>query len=359
MNRSHRVERPSLRAAMAVVIAAHVLSAAAGLGAAETEREKRVLDQFQRALKQSDQFDAARREQLLSAFTELRNNDETRRLAITETLRAMYPRYAEALALLGQERIEQAAARLEELSAAENRILAAESRFFLARAHVIEEHFERALPHLEKFLEEHAEQSLYTGQAQFLLGISQMHLLKRQPAIESLEKFLQHYPGAPERMRVGAWRLAETLKRLKDDSLEEVEQLLRYSRRRLQLEYSGDQTRQAQQRAVALLDKLIEEAEQREAQGQGQGQGQGQQQAQGPGQGPGRSGQGGSHANDQSPSRVVRQLRGGPRTPWDHLRDKKRESKAFAALKARFPARYQELVEQYYRNLQEGDEEQP
>jgi hypothetical protein len=39
------------------------------------------------------------------------------------------------------------------------------------------------------------------------------------------------------------------------------------------------------------------------------------------------------------------------------LRNKKREEKAFAALKTQFPARYQRLVEQYFRSLQDEQEQ--
>jgi hypothetical protein len=48
---------------------------------------------------------------------------------------------------------------------------------------------------------------------------------------------------------------------------------------------------------------------------------------------------------------------GGPRAPWADLRNKAREDETFTALKDRFPARYRQLIEQYYRSLQEETEE--
>lgn len=47
----------------------------------------------------------------------------------------------------------------------------------------------------------------------------------------------------------------------------------------------------------------------------------------------------------------------GAAASWADLRNKAREDRAFNAMKARFPARYRELVEQYYRSLQEETEE--
>jgi hypothetical protein len=52
-----------------------------------------------------------------------------------------------------------------------------------------------------------------------------------------------------------------------------------------------------------------------------------------------------------------RTIRGGPRTPWADLRNRAREDETFSALKGRFPARYRQLVEQYYRTLQEEGED--
>ena len=52
-----------------------------------------------------------------------------------------------------------------------------------------------------------------------------------------------------------------------------------------------------------------------------------------------------------------RTVRGGARIEWADMRNKARNEKAFAALKSRFPARYRQLIEQYYRSLQEKSEE--
>ena len=51
-----------------------------------------------------------------------------------------------------------------------------------------------------------------------------------------------------------------------------------------------------------------------------------------------------------------RTLQAGPRAAWTDLRNKAREAQTLTAMKSRFPARYRELVEQYYQSLQEETE---
>ena len=45
--------------------------------------------------------------------------------------------------------------------------------------------------------------------------------------------------------------------------------------------------------------------------------------------------------------------RGGAREEWVDLRKRYDDPKAFNAVKTRFPLRYRQLVEQYYRSFQE------
>ena len=110
-----------------------------------------------------------------------------------------------------------------------------------------------------------AEKTLYGGDALFLLGACQTQLSTAPMRSRSLERFLKQYPEAPERLRVGAFRQLEELKAMKNGSLVDVEDRMVFSRRKLSLEDAGDQTREEQGRIVAMLDKLIKEAEDREA----------------------------------------------------------------------------------------------
>ena len=70
------------------------------------------------------------------------------------------------------------------------------------------------------------------------------------------------------------------------------------------------------------------------------------------GQQQGKSG-GGSKGIDSDT--VKRLHRGGPTSPWSHLRDKDRDP-VFNAIKEKYPARYQQLIEQYYKSFSDEND---
>lgn len=330
------------------------------LVAAELTRTDKTIDGFLTACRANKQLTDEQRNMAIELVTKLRQDEEFKDLAITEALRRLYPEFAAALTALGEEEIARASDKLKELSAAKDRFLAAESTFFLARAYLMDERFEEALPLLEKVVSKWSDSTLQAGQALFLQGVSQSRMLQRKKAIQSLTEFIKQNPDAPERMRVGAWRHIQLLQLIDDGSLVDVQDRMDFSRRRLSLENSGKKTRDVQDGIIAMLDKLIKQAEKKEKSGQCSAcQGKGCKQCQGSGKSGGKSGAGGNTAGrGQSTAKADRRThRGGPRTPWDDLVKKNRNPRTFAALKAKFPARYQQLVEQYYRSFQEDTEE--
>jgi hypothetical protein len=136
------------------------------------------------------------------------------------------------------------------------------------------------------------------------------------------------------------------------------------SRRRLKLERSGKPTQERQERIIAMLDKLIKEAEEREQQGGGGGGGGGG--GSGGGQQPGASGPpsgnntpSGPAASSSAPAgeasigALDRIRRGSADEVWGKARQRERE-RVLNVLKSKFPERYQELLEQYYKSLQES-----
>jgi hypothetical protein len=137
-----------------------------------------------------------------------------------------------------------------------------------------------------------------------------------------------------------------------------------YSRRRLALEDSGNNTQAEQKKVIAILEQLIKEAEERECNGKGGGKGQKKGQKQGKaGEGEGNAqGQGSQGGNTGGGSKGIdsaameRLHRGGPQSPWSQLRDKDRDP-VYNAIKEKFPGRYQQLIEQYYKSFQEEGEE--
>jgi len=316
------------------------------------------VDGFLTAVRESESITDKQREEIVNMIQTLRNEDGWQDAVITVGLRQMYPKYQEALVALGEEDLQPAITKLNELAAAEDPFLAADVVFFLARANMILERYEQALPLLADLVENRADKTLHAAEALFLRGLTAARLLDRAVAIKSLNDYLEKNPDAPERMRFGAWRQLLILKSIEEGSIVDVQDRMEFSRRRLSLEEPGGRTREEQDKIVAMLDKLVEEAEKREAQCQCSGGGEGQSGGQSGGSSGGPDGQGAGQrgANDQTPYDAARRVhRGGPRSAWGQLRPRDRE-RVFAALKARFPSRYRQLIEQYYKSMIEEEE---
>ncbi len=140
-------------------------------------------------------------------------------------------------------------------------------------------------------------------------------------------------------------------------SLEPTQRQMQAIAELLKNSQTGEATHQHQKQVVDFLTALIKLTEQRERQNQSSAAGassQPQPGATNPSQNPGsQSGQtvGNSQATD-SPA-AAPQLRVGPQSPWSTLRDKQRDP-VFNAIQEKFPARYQQLIEQYYKSFQDA-----
>jgi tetratricopeptide (TPR) repeat protein len=300
----------------------------------------------------------------VDAAAALKSEEEGRSLAITEGLRELYPEFRDALEAMGEENLAAANTSLSTLATSADPYLAAEASYFLARVQLLQERYEEALPLLESLEEKYADKTMRGGESLFLLGVAQSQMLKREEAIVSLQRYLDENPTAPERMKVGAWRQLEQLRMVEEGTLSDVYTRMDFSRRRLALEDSGGDTRSEQQKIVSILEKLIKEAEESEASGKGEGKGKGKKQGkaggegQAEGQGEGQNGQGGTSGGGSKgidSAATERLHRGGPQSPWSELRDRERDP-VFNAIKEKFPGRYQQLIEQYYKSFQEEDE---
>ena len=320
-----------------------------------------VLDGFAAAVATSSTATDEQKRVVAELVKQLRQTPEDRAAAITESLRLLHPDFKAALAALGEDNLGAAIVGLTKLRDASDAYLAAESTFYLARAYLLDERFEDALPLLADLQGKWADKTASGGEVQFLRGVAEAALLKHTDAIAALEKFLANYPDAPERMRVGAFRQLEQLKLYQEGTLSDVHLRMDYSRRKLALEDTGSDTRQQQDKVIDILAKLIKEAEEKECNCRGGGSGQGKKQgkpgeSEGQSQGEGsQSGQSGGGSKGIDSDTVKRLTRGGPQSPWSRLRDKDRDP-VYSAIKEKFPARYQQLIEQYYKSFQDDGE---
>jgi tetratricopeptide (TPR) repeat protein len=322
-----------------------------------------VVDGFLKSLGQIKELPEAKAAEVADAVKALAADPDGQAIAITEALRELSPEFRAGLLAIADEDVDAAAKAFEPLRRHANPYLAAEATYFLARAYLLNERYEDTLPLLAELDTKLADKTVRAGEATFLTGVAEAQLLHHQKAIDALKKFVADYPGAPERMRVGAFRQLEALKLFEEGTLTDAQLRMEFSRRKLAIEDTGKETREQQDKIIQILAKLIKEAEERECNckggkcdkpGQKSGQGKGNEsegQAKGEGNQGGEKG-GGSKGID---SDVAKRLhRGGPQSPWSKLRDKERDP-VFAALKEKFPARYQDLIEQYYKSFQDEE----
>ena len=342
---------PLLAAILLLVLSTPVVAATADANA--------VLDQFVAAVQSNSSATDDQKKIVGELVKQLRSSPEDRSAAITESLRVLYPEYKDALNALGEENLGAAIVTLTKLRDSADAFLAADATYYLARAYLLDERFEEALPLLGDLQTKWAERTVQGGEVLFLKGVAEVAMLKHQEAAATLGQFLTEYPDAPERMRVGAMRQLEQLKLFQEGTLSDVQLRMDYSRRKLTLEDTGLDTRQQQDKIIDILSKLIKECEERECNCKGGGSGSGQKKSQGKGsegesqaqgEGQGQQGNSGGGSKGIDSDSVKRLHRGGPQSPWSHLRDKDRDP-AFSAIKENFPARYQQLIEQYYKSF--------
>jgi tetratricopeptide (TPR) repeat protein len=320
----------------------------------------KVLDEFVAKVQSSPTATAEQKRIVAELVKQLRDTPEDRAAAITESLRLLHPEFKEALAALGEDNLGAAIVGLTKLRDSSDPYLAAAASYYLARAYMLDEHFEEALPLLSDLQGKWADKTASGGEVLFLRGVAEVALLRHGEAMATLTQFLSEYPEAPERMRVGAFRQLEQLKLFQEGTLSDVHLRMDYSRRKLSLEDTGNDTRVQQDRIIEILAKLIKEAEERECNCRGGGSGKGQKQGK-PGESESKQGEGSQSGSSGGGSRgtdtdaVKRLTRGGPQSPWSRLRDKDRDP-VYSAIKEKFPARYQQLIEQYYKSFQDDSE---
>ncbi len=318
-----------------------------------------IIDAFIDHVEKSDSFDDKQRIDALEVVKELREDSYNREIAITEGLARLYPNYAQVLEVIASgDDLVKATSLLDPFTKSEDRYLAADATYYLARANAYTQQYEQALPSLDQLLEKHSDHMLQEGSVMYLKGITEAGLLKRDEAKKSFQKFLTDYPESSERMKVNAWRQLQLLQMVEDGTIGDAFQRMEYSRRRLALENSNEETQKHQGEIVDILAQLIKKAEEQESSSsssntKGDPGESKPEQSDKPGdqKGQGQSQVGGGSNN---PDGVVRRTFGdGPTSPWSRLRDRARDP-AFSTLKEKYPARYQKMIEQYYKSFQNG-----
>jgi tetratricopeptide (TPR) repeat protein len=276
---------------------------------------------------------------------------------VTDGLMLLYPPFGDAVEAFDDGRYEDAGRMLEPLARSEDAFLSANAGYFYARTLVERGLNEEAEAFLRKVATEPAKLAgltPYAGHYWFVKGFTQYSNLRFDESVESLEAVVKRFPDAPEPVTEGARQLLLEIERREKGTLGEVSRLMGYAAGRLKVDDGKQRVREKQDEAVALLDKLIEEAQEKEKNCSGCGQ------CKGGKKGASKSNKPPANPAEQSETRPgageIGTLRPAekaePGEAWGKLPPAERE-KILQSLRDRFPSRYRELVEQYYRSLAE------
>ncbi|MFO0838263.1 MAG: hypothetical protein U1D55_07015 [Phycisphaerae bacterium] len=282
---------------------------------------------------------------------------------IPDALAALYPAYAEALAAFDEGRSSEAARAFQALQGDSDAYLAATALYFHCRS-LIESGLTDDAGALLKIALADESTERHTPLAPHLwlmLASCQFAGLEYADAAAALDRLVATYPDAPEPIVAGARQLRLETDRRERGTLEEVAQVMSYVAQRLRVADARPRVRTRQGEIVEMLDKMIKESEQREQQQRaaaaaraargGAGQKGGKKQ---PGAHPGRPAEESeaTPGGAAPPPNLRAAQTANPGEMWGKLPPAERE-RILQSLKDRFPSRYRQLVEQYYRSLAE------
>lgn len=288
-----------------------------------------------------------------------RSPDSDDEALLLEALIRLSPAFAAALDAYDEEEYAASSAGFDALADADDPFVKYNARAFAAKARVHAGRLVEAEERITALLgdvQTLAMFSLDEAELVYMLGYCQVQNLEHAAAQATLRDFLRDYPDASPRFVVTARQMLAELDRRIPESIGEVADLMSFSELRLAARDAGERTRAAQDRAVELLDKLIEDVENQEQQAQSSSN---------PAQ---RNRQQNRPDQPQPPNTPMDQSQAAPGSPasgpkrdgrvvnpgdaWGAMPPAERE-RILQVLRDRFPGRYRALVEQYYESLAE------
>jgi tetratricopeptide (TPR) repeat protein len=267
---------------------------------------------------------------------------------LTQGLAVLSPTFREGLDAYDADDYDHCVRVMQALGDDQNRFIRAHAKVYTIKALVSSDRLQEAGERIADLDEEertHLSQFTYSApEMVFLEGYCQLSDLQYEAAQQTLEAFLRAYPDASPRLTVPAQQMLLELANRQPGRMEEVADLMNYAGRRLVHGDAGDVVRHRQQRAIELLDRLIEEAEQNEQSGARGGSSPRGRAPQAPA--PGSTLPGG----EAREGTLEAARRADPAEIWGSMPPAQREQ-VLQALQESFPSRYRRLVEQYYEEL--------
>lgn len=262
--------------------------------------------------------------------------------------------FKNALELADSDKPEEAATAFEALAKSGDPYLSVAAANLGAASLIDLELVDRCQAMLNDVLERHKPIENFTTASdhfRFMLGYCQVHNLEYELAYGTFEDFLKNHPDAPERLRTTAAQILTELSRRAPGQMGDVRDLLTFAKRKIKTGYTDDAVLNRQDEAVALLQNLIEEAEQQE-QNKGKGEGEGGRGGRGRLQGQ-KPGSGATESTLPTGGADKPRLRANVAKPgdvWGKMPPREREQ-VLQTLQKQFPSQYRELLEQYYKQL--------
>jgi tetratricopeptide (TPR) repeat protein len=322
----------------------------------------KLIDRFIAHVQGSPAFDASAKKAVATAWNTHRDDEHVEDF-LTAGVAIISEPFKTGLTALEREEYKDADSALRGLIDHEDDYIALHAQGLLARSLVQQDRLEKAQEQLAPLAakeDELVDKTFLEAEVDFLLGFCQLANLHYDDAFASLQTFTEQHPDAPDRFRLPAQQMLQELAVRQPEGLGEVSDLMTYAGRGLSHRQPGPPVQIKQTRAVELLNKLIEEAEQREQQQQSQCQGSKCKKCGGKGC------KGGTPKGNQQPSSPAQDSQLPPgegrigrlnRTPdakpgdqWGKMPPEERQ-RILQSLRKSFPSQYRQLVEQYYKQL--------
>src|SRR5438046_1405524 len=135
-----------MRRTIKAVLSVALLCGTAAFAQATPADTSKVLDSFVASVESNSTATVEQKRIVAELVKQLRETPEDRAAAITESLRLLHPEFKAALAALGEDNLGAAIVGLSKLRESADPYLAAAASFYLARANLLDERFEDALP---------------------------------------------------------------------------------------------------------------------------------------------------------------------------------------------------------------------
>lgn len=281
--------------------------------------------------------------------------DEMPEAFVPDALGLLYPSYRDAMAAFDEQRFADAVRLLERLETQEDPFLNANAFYFRVRALAALGYYEQVvslLARIDERAQDLTDHTPYAPHCWFIKAFCEARNLRYDECLQTLEMLERAFSHPPEPIAAGARQLRLEIERRESGTLGEVADVMDFVADRLGASDGSPPVRERQEQIVNLLDRLIQQMEQQEQQSGG---GQQARRSQAPRQSP-REAKRTSDAPEGAGE--IGELRAAPPARpgemWGKLPVLERE-RILQSLRQRFPSRYRQLVEQYYRSLAEEE----